>query len=238
MIHQLIFASPRPGMSEAEFQDYWRYEHAIKFAAKIPQIRKYKVDSRVDVPGQGREIGYSGVAEIWIANEQDQIDSLKTPEYLLGARLDEPNWAASWLTLVLDTDSHIIVEGSEGNKEVPEYKIMLLIKKKREISLESFRASLNGDFSDKAKHLPGLTRFLIGTTRDRFYVDGGEPGFDAAIHLCANSLLELKAMYTDSFIQDTLYPQLATLANPTGILSIGVRSEWIIGPEARPYPIA
>jgi hypothetical protein len=237
MIHQLIFASPRPGMSEAEFQDYWRYEHAIKFAAKIPQIRKYKVNSRVDMPGQHREIGYSGVAEIWIANEQDQIDSLKTPEYLLGARLDEPNWAASWLTLVLDTDSHVVVEGSEGGREVPEYKIMLLIKKNRDISLDTFRAYLSGDFSDKAKQIPGLTRFLIGTTRDRFYVDGSEPAFDAAIHLCANSLLELKAMYANTYIQDTLFPQLAPIANPNGILSIGMRSEWIIGPEARPYPI-
>jgi len=237
MIHQLIFASPRPGMSEAEFQDYWRYVHAIQFAAKIPQIRKYKVNSRIDVPGQDREIGYSGVAEIWIANEQDQIDSLKTPEYLLGARLDEPNWAASWLTLVLDTDAHIVVEGSEGNKEVPEYKMMLLIKKKRELSLDSFRASLTGDFSDKAKQLPGLTRCLIGTTRDRFYSDGAEPGFDAAVHLCANSLLDLKAMYHNPYFQDSIYPQLAAIANPTGILSIGVKSEWIIGPDARPYPI-
>jgi hypothetical protein len=237
MIHQLIFASPRPGMSEAEFQDYWRYVHAVQFAAKIPQIRKYKVNSRIDVPGQDREIGYSGVAEIWIANEQDQIDSLKTPEYLLGARLDEPNWAASWLTLVLDTDAHVVVEGSEGNKEVPEYKLMLLIKKKRELSLDSFRASLKGDFSDKAKQLPGLTRFLIGTTRDRFYSDGAEPGFDAAVHLCANSLLELKGMYSNPYFHDSIYPQLTAIANPTGILSIGVRSEWIIGPDARPYPI-
>jgi hypothetical protein len=224
-------------MSEAEFQDYWRYVHAIKFASKIPQIRKYKVNSRVDIPGQQREIGYSGMAEIWIANEQDQIDSLQTPEYLLGARLDEPNWAASWLTLVLDTDSHVVLEGSEGSSEVPEYKILLLIKKKRELSVDAFRASLNGHFLDKAKQLPGLTRFLIGITRDRFYVDGAEPGFDAAIHLCANSLLELKAMYSNSYIHEALYPQLAQFANPNGILSIGVRSEWIIGPESRPYPI-
>ena len=200
-------------MSEAEFQDYWRYVHAIKFASKIPQIRKYKVNSRVDIPGQHREIGYSGMAEIWIANEQDQIDSLKSSEYLLGARLDEPNWAASWLTLVLDTDSHIVLEGNEGNSEVPEYKILLLIKKKREITLDAFRAILFGDFLDKAKQLPGLTRFLIGTTRDRFYADGADPGFDAAIHLCANSLLELKTMCSNTYIQETLYPQLLQLAS-------------------------
>ena len=46
MIHQHILAAPRPGMSEFDFQDYWRYVHALKFARKIPQIKKYKLDLR------------------------------------------------------------------------------------------------------------------------------------------------------------------------------------------------
>ncbi len=50
MIHQFIFANPRPGMSVADFQDYWIQVHAVKYAAKIPQIRKYKV-SRILAAG-------------------------------------------------------------------------------------------------------------------------------------------------------------------------------------------
>jgi hypothetical protein len=52
MIHQLIFAYPRPGMSEADFQDYWLNKHAVNFASKIPQIRKYLVDTRIALPGE------------------------------------------------------------------------------------------------------------------------------------------------------------------------------------------
>ena len=34
MIHQHILAAPRPGLSELEFQDYWRYVHALRYARK------------------------------------------------------------------------------------------------------------------------------------------------------------------------------------------------------------
>ena len=39
---------------------------------------------------------WSGVAEIWLANEEEQLASLQTPEFLKGARADEPKWAAFW----------------------------------------------------------------------------------------------------------------------------------------------
>ncbi len=39
MIHQHIFASPKPGMSEAEFQDYWLHVHAVNYASRIDQTQ-------------------------------------------------------------------------------------------------------------------------------------------------------------------------------------------------------
>jgi hypothetical protein len=86
MIHQHIFASPRPGMSEQEFQDYWRYVHAIKYAVPIPQVRKYKIDCKMDIPGTYHPLAYAGLAEIWLNNEKEQAESVLTPEYLEGAK--------------------------------------------------------------------------------------------------------------------------------------------------------
>ena len=43
MIHQHIWASPKPGMTEQQFQDYWLNYHAVNFAAKIPQILAYSL---------------------------------------------------------------------------------------------------------------------------------------------------------------------------------------------------
>ena len=166
MIHQHILASPRPGLTEAEFQDYWRYVHALKFARKIPQIRKYKVNSRIDIPGQIRAIDYSGLAEIWLDNEEAQAASIKTPEFLHGALHDEPNWAASWQTIGLDTDAYESMGDDPSDNEFPEYKIMLFHKKRRDMSLEKFRMSYLNDYVSMIRTAPvSYTHLTLPTKR-------------------------------------------------------------------------
>src|SRR5688500_15656055 len=105
MIHQFIFAGPKPNLSPEAFISYWINFHAVDYAAKIPQIRQYLVAQRIHLLC-GRDLPFfEGVAEIWLTNEAEQLASLQTPEFLEGARRDEPRWAAFWQTLVLDTDA-------------------------------------------------------------------------------------------------------------------------------------
>jgi hypothetical protein len=85
------FRISSPWMSEQEFQDYWRYVHAINYAMPIPQVRKYKIDCRMDVANLYHPLAYAGVAEIWLNNEQEKAESVLTPEYLEGAKKDEKN---------------------------------------------------------------------------------------------------------------------------------------------------
>ena len=159
MIHQHILAAPRPGMSETEFQDYWRFVHALKFARKIPQIRKYKVDSRIKIENQPQELNFSGIGEIWIDNEKAQEDSLKTPEFLQGAVLDEPNWAASWQTLVIDTESvELISPKIPDDQEFPEYKTLLFMKRKRGMDIDTFRDMYSTNYSNKLKEIEKINK--------------------------------------------------------------------------------
>src|SRR4051794_3834697 len=126
MIHQLIFAPPKPGMSEEEFQRYWLEVHAVQYASKIPQIRRYLIDTRIPFGPEGGEPLWSGVAEIWLANEEEQLASIQTPEFLDGARLDEPRWAAFWRTLALDTDAHEVIAGP--GPDPGGVKLLVLVK--------------------------------------------------------------------------------------------------------------
>jgi hypothetical protein len=239
MIHQHILASPRPGLTELEFQDYWRYVHALKFARKIPQIRKYKVNSRIDIPGQIREIHYSGLAEIWLDNEEAQAASIKTPEFLDGALHDEPNWAASWQTIGLDTDAYETLGDDPSDNEFPEYKIMLFHKKRRDMSVEKFRKLYLNDYVRllRTAQIPNLVRILNCLSNERLYEGGGAPPFDAITHLSANSLLELKSMVVSRELQAFLDSEYGGLSEWWGVVSMTVRSEWVLGPEARPYPL-
>jgi hypothetical protein len=43
MIHQFIYAVPRPGWPAERFQNYSLQEHSIRYATKNPQIRQYLV---------------------------------------------------------------------------------------------------------------------------------------------------------------------------------------------------
>jgi len=232
MIHQHIFACPKPGMTEAEFQRYWVEEHAVKYAAKIPQIRRYMVCTRVDVGNQSNELPFSGVAEIWLDNEKEQLESLQTPEFLQGARLDEPNWAAFWATLVLDTDAHELLEGPPLRSTPDWTKIYVLMKRKPGMSLDEFRQYSLHSHAPKALELPGLRRYLQCHVRDSYYTLG-ESRFDAISQLWFDDEEALEKAITSSHHRETIVPDLARFTDPKYLMTMAVREHWIIGPEAR-----
>src|ERR1700674_1544279 len=115
MIHQFILAGPKPGLSTDAFQSYWVNFHAVDYAAKIPQIRQYLVATREPVVA-GRDVDFfQGIAEIGLASDEEQNPSLRSSEFLNGARLDEPRWAAFWRTFVLDTESRTVWQESASD---------------------------------------------------------------------------------------------------------------------------
>jgi len=232
MIHQLIFASPRPGMTEAKFQQYWVEVHAVEFASKIPQIKKYLIDTRVALPGERGEPLFGGIAEIWLENEKEQIASLQTREFLAGARLDEPNWAAFWKTLVLDTDTHVLLAGPELSKGQSWVKTITLSKRREGMKLADFREYALGKHAKKELQIPGLRRAIQCHTLDSWY-GFGEPRFDCVTMHWFDSVEEqLKAQGSaaareagadlENFVEKKyLFPIMTA------------REHWIIGPQPR-----
>jgi hypothetical protein len=177
MIHQFIFAGPKPGLSAEAFNSYWRNFHAVEFAAKIKQIRQYLISTRLPVATSSPAPFFEGVAEIWLANDAEQLASLQSPEFLQGARLDEPRWAAFWRTFVLDTDPEVLSDYS-GSHPWPEFsKLYILVKRKPGVPLQLFRDDLLRDRTPLASQ-HDLARHLIGFARTGLY-GFGEPAFDA-----------------------------------------------------------
>jgi hypothetical protein len=233
MIHQFIFASPKPGMSEAAFHDYWVNIHAVNFASKIKQIRKYIVDTRVDTPWDQGEPVFGGIAEIWIRPE-DQLPSLQSPEFLEGARLDEPRWAAFWKTLVLDTNAHEIIAGAEKPANGGWIKSVTLLKRKSGMPLQAFR-----DYAMKI-HAPrvaetqaGLTRYLHCQTVDGYY-GLGEARYDAIDVCCYESVDALvESAGRSRFYAREAMEGMANFVDLGYLFQMYVAEHWIIGPEAR-----
>jgi uncharacterized protein (TIGR02118 family) len=232
MIHQLIFARPKPGMTEEDFQRYWVEVHAPKYASKIPQIQRYLIDTRIPFQDEGRDPPFSGIAEIWLENEKEQLESLQSKEFLQGARLDEPNWAAFWATLVLDTTTHVLLEGPPGKKPATGIKLMVLLKRKPGMALEDFRRYSLETHAPLVLQLPGLRRYLQCHVRDSFYVMG-ESRFDAVAQLSFDNTAALATALSSPVFQNQVRPDDNNFLDRRYDFWLVVKEHWIIGPEPR-----
>ncbi|MDT0318399.1 EthD domain-containing protein [Streptomyces millisiae] len=230
MIHQLIFAAPKPGMTEEEFQRYWLEVHAVRYASRIPQIRRYAIDARLPQPGDGEPL-WSGIAEIWLENEEEQLASLQTPEFLEGARLDEPRWAAFWRSVVLDTDTEIVVPGVPENQVQPGVKVVILAKRAEGVSVDEFRRHSRETHAPLVTRLPGVTRYYQSFTRDSWYAIS-EPPFDAAYHVWFDDLASLRAARATAQ-QAAIEDDYKNFVNERYLHTMTVRQDWVIGPRPR-----
>lgn len=235
MIHQLIFAGPKPGLSEEEFQRYWVENHAVEYAKKIPQIRKYLIDTRIT---GDEEAVFSGVAEIWLDDVESQLASLQTPEFLEGARPDEPKWAAYWQTIALDTDAKEMLAGKGQTLYREEStKLLLLLKRKQNVSLVEFKSHLNTQLHLNDIKQTGAIRYLQCHVRDAAY-SLGEPRFDCVLQLWFSDLeaaREAEAALKRAVQSGT---GLGSIAEPKHALSMAVKEHWIIkdGEQQEPSP--
>ena len=233
MIHQLIFASPKPGMTESAFQDYWVNVHAVQYASKIVQIRRYMVDTRVSFAGEVLGASgplFGGVAEIWI-KEEEELASLESKEFIEGARRDEPNWAAFWRTVGIDTDAHVLEPGPELSRSDGMIKLLTLVKRREGVPLPVFRGYSLAVHAPLALAVPGLRRYWQCHTRDSSYAVG-EPMFDAAFLSWFDDVPTVEAMLTnDSYRRAT--DDLDTFAEPRYLHTMACGEHWIIGPEFR-----
>ncbi len=232
MIHQFIFAAPKPGMSRKQFQDYWVNVHATKYASKIPQIKRYMVDTRIPFDGdRGKpKLPHQGIAEIWLENEEEQLASLQSPEYLQGARQDEPNWAAFWLTIALDTTEHEILAGAPLTTPRPTWvKLTTLLKRAPGMSLDDYRRQTLETYAPLVTKLPGLRRYLHCHTRDTAYTFG-ETSFDSVEQLWFDDLYALDVALRTAYYTERVAPTLERLVNPAYVFTMAATENWIIGP--------
>jgi hypothetical protein len=176
---------------------------------------------------------HQGIAEIWLEDEESQLASLQTDEFLNGARLDEPKWAAFWQTIVLDTTSYEILPGSGQLEQRPAgTKLTILNKRRPGMDLETFRKQSLGAYASAITRLPGVQRYLQAHTRDGYYVFG-EASFDRIDQVWFSDLQAAEAALASPWMRDEVQAERAGLDDPKYIFSLMTTEHWIIGPTLR-----
>ena len=89
MIKLTFCLKRKPGMSLAEFQDYWLNQHGplVRSLADVLKIRRYIQMHSTDDPlnaamaaARGTPEGYDGVAELWFDSLDTFRDNARSPE--------------------------------------------------------------------------------------------------------------------------------------------------------------
>ena len=227
MIHQFIFAGPKPGLSSQAFCSYWVNFHAIDFASKIAQIRQYLIATRIEFDIEPKLPFYQGVAEIWLKNEEEQLASLQSQEFLQGARIDEPRWAAFWQTLAVDTDSVTV----QDRPNIGLTNIYVLSKRIPKLTKEDYRKQLLDQHSKKLLNLPKIVHYTAAFARDALYVVG-EPRIDSVEVLGFNDLTDLQNAW-NSDVKQKLDISWKEFVRNDCWFKFAAKENWIIKPGTR-----
>lgn len=108
MIKSIVVAHRKPGMSRAEFSDYWKNQHGPLAARLIPGVRRYVQNHLVMIPGM--EYEGDGVVEMWyddVEAWQKSLEAIKANRELAedGAKFCDLRNANVWIV-----EEHVMLE--------------------------------------------------------------------------------------------------------------------------------
>jgi uncharacterized protein (TIGR02118 family) len=213
-------------MSEEEFFDYWKNVHAVKYGAKIPQVKGYLICARQSFGPEEADPLFHGAAEVWIENEADELAFARSKEYLEGSRLDEPNFLAFWQMFALDTTDHLICDGGirPDGKGV---KLYVLAKRRPGMALEDFRRYSLDVHAPNVARMPGLRKYVQCHVNDAHYALG-ESLLDSVSLLWFDSPEALAESAQSPVYKERVHPDFENFADPKYLRTMLTDEYWVV----------
>jgi uncharacterized protein (TIGR02118 family) len=90
MLKLIYCITKKPGLTDAEFFDYWLNVHG-PIGRRIPHLRRLVQSHRVTVPGDGTTPSFDGMAELWFDNAEALLAARQSPEWQ-ASTADEANF--------------------------------------------------------------------------------------------------------------------------------------------------
>jgi uncharacterized protein (TIGR02118 family) len=107
MIKLVYCITKKPGLSDAQFFDYWKNIHGL-IGARIPHVRRLVQSQRIAIPGDTRLPDYDGVVELWFDDEAALLEARKSAEWKASSE-DEANFIDHSRVAYFVSREHVIV---------------------------------------------------------------------------------------------------------------------------------
>jgi len=188
MINAFTLLKRKPGLSVAEFQRYWRHEHA-DLIARLPGVKRYVQSHVLGEYHQGKEPIYDGIAELSVNNSQAFRD-ISTSDAYAAVQADEESFLDRTAIALVLTDEHVIRDGPVVDDSV---KRIRLFNRRQDLPFDEFQAYWRDQHGPLIATLPSLDRYVQYHARPGGYAKGRQPaydGFDIAWFDSADALRE------------------------------------------------
>lgn len=176
MINAVTLLKRKPGLSVAEFQRYWRQQHA-DLIAELPAIERYVQSHPLDEEYQDNEPLYDGVAELR-ARDSQAFREIAASDAYAAVQADEERFLDCQAIALVLTEEHIIKDGKIATDGV---KCIQFFNRERSLPVERFQSYWRDEYGPLLATLPSLDRYVQYHARLGGYAHGRQPicdGFD------------------------------------------------------------
>jgi len=117
MIKLVYCISKKPGMTDAEFFDYWKNVHG-PIGARIPSLRRLVQSHRRTVPGDKHSPDFDGMAELWFDDVEALLAARQSPEWK-ASHEDESNFIDHSKVAYFVSEEHVILDRGTAERCLP-----------------------------------------------------------------------------------------------------------------------
>ncbi len=233
MLHWIIFAERRPGISKLHFHRHWRDVHPPLFK-KTPGIRRY-VQNHLLEPPEG--LPWDGIVDIYADSEEAMVKAFTCPEYRNNASLDEPNFTRGPRSQRMLSEDYVLLEGPPIYQNDILGKVIFPLRRKPGMKVEEFHRYWREVHAPLVLQLPRLRRYVQSQTivskpmQEAVGLPPGEPYFDGVEYLWFDSKSALREALESLVAFVDVKPDLANFVDVERFVTLVAEEFRSLWPE-------
>lgn len=228
MIKAIALAKKKPGMPDDEFHRYWRQTHG-PLALQMSLLRRYVQTHRTndEFPGFDGCL-YDGLAELWFDDLETLHNLPQHPEYINGAKADEPNFIDMDALKFFATSEKLLIDEIELEKDTQCTKAVFLLTRKKGMGVADFQDYWLNEHAPQIPTDAGILRYTQSHTLPDTY-GAEEPAYDGVAELTFTDYAAFLAYWNSERIQQIFAadaPRFLDADNCLAFLAEDYRVRW------------